>query len=175
MEPWFGRCGCRSLRWSWAIALALGACGDGNNGYYGGNANADDAGLERDASGENADAEIPTFNGCRASDYVDESGEDDSRVITIVATSLSYSPRCLLIAKGQTVTFVGTLSEHPLAPGNPSHPAAGSAHTPIVATATGKSVEFTFEEAGTFPYYCRIHGSGNGQGMAGSIHVRDGS
>ncbi|HVL89594.1 MAG TPA: plastocyanin/azurin family copper-binding protein [Actinomycetota bacterium] len=35
----------------------------------------------------------------------------------------------------------------------------------------GEEYEFTFESAGSFPYFCVIHGTANGQGMAGTIVV----
>lgn len=36
---------------------------------------------------------------------------------------------------------------------------------------TGQSFEFTFTEAGTFPYFCRVHGSI----MTGTVNVIEGS
>lgn len=125
-------------------------------------------------AGRSADAalDIPDFNGCTAADYEDRSADDASRVISIVGGGLTYSPKCLIIAAGQTVRWEGSLSAHPLAPGRPDDAAAGSPSSPILETSTGKSVAFSFAAAGTFPYYCTIHAFGEGQGMAGSIHVR---
>jgi len=38
----------------------------------------------------------------------------------------------------------------------------------------GDSFTFTFDEAGTFPYFCTFHGSAGGNGMSGVINVTEG-
>jgi len=38
---------------------------------------------------------------------------------------------------------------------------------------SGDTFEYTFEEAGTFPYYCEFHGGPGGSGMAGVITVTE--
>jgi len=88
------------------------------------------------------------------------------------ASCLSFTPPCLTIRVGQTVRWEGSLATHPISPGNPDHPDAGSPDSPIVETSSGQSVEFTFNNAGTFPYYCEIHSFGSGEGMAGVVHVK---
>lgn len=40
--------------------------------------------------------------------------------------------------------------------------------------ASGDTFTFTFEEAGTFPYYCRFHGAPGGSGMSGVVTVTEG-
>jgi len=112
------------------------------------------------------------LNGCQASSYEDLSAEDDERVVQIAAEGLTYTPPCMTIAAGQSVSFEGSLSAHPLAPGNADDNAAGSLDNPIAATSSGNSVEFTFETPGTYPYYCTLHSFGSGKGMAGAVHVR---
>jgi plastocyanin len=37
---------------------------------------------------------------------------------------------------------------------------------------TGKTFSFTFAKAGTFPYYCELHGNKGGFGMAGTVIVK---
>ena len=37
---------------------------------------------------------------------------------------------------------------------------------------TDKEFEFTFDSAGTFPYFCNVHGLPGGIGMAGTVVVR---
>jgi plastocyanin len=118
------------------------------------------------------DEALLTLNGCSADAYEDHSDPSAERVIQIAANGLTFTPKCLLIAPGQTARFEGSLSSHPLAPGNPENPNAGSAHTPIIATSSGMSVEFTFDSAGIFPYFCELHAFGNGMGMAGAVLVR---
>jgi plastocyanin len=117
-------------------------------------------------------AEPLALNGCDTDSYVDGSADDAERVVQIGADGLKFTPPCLQIASGQTVTFEGSLTAHPIAPGNPDDAAAGSAKSPIEAVSTGRSVAFTFDSAGTFPYYCELHAFGAGMGMAGAIYVR---
>ncbi|HYQ43332.1 MAG TPA: plastocyanin/azurin family copper-binding protein [Polyangiaceae bacterium] len=145
-----------------------GASGEGSTGQAGAGSEAAGQG----GSGEEPADTIPTFNGCAAADYEDQSALSGALVIQIAANGLNFSPRCLLIAAGQTVRFEGSLSAHPLAPGNPAHADAGSADGPIRATSSGSSVEFTFPTPGTFPYYCELHSFGEGEGMAGVVHVK---
>jgi plastocyanin len=139
------------------LSLSLYAC-----------ASDDDMPMAVDGGGAHA---VPTLNGCTSADYVDHSA-DVERVITIAGAGLTYSPKCMIIAAGQVVRFQGSLTAHPLSPGNPEDPEAGSADNPIAPTSTGQSIEVTFPAAGTYPYHCTLHAFGAGQGMAGSIHVR---
>jgi len=123
-------------------------------------------------AGEEPANSIPDLNGCTTADYDDQSATEAPRVIQIAVSGLDFSPRCLTIAAGQTVRFEGSLSAHPLAPGNPNNAHAGSPDSPIQATSSGSSVEFTFADSGTFPYFCELHSFGNGEGMAGVVHVK---
>jgi plastocyanin len=111
------------------------------------------------------------INGCKANGYEDRSADDADRTVLIAAEGIVYTPRCMRIARGQTVHWEGRLSAHPMSPGNADDEAAGSPRNPIVPTSTGSSVDFTFENAGTFPYHCEVHSSGAGTGMAGAIHA----
>src|SRR6188768_1354361 len=134
--------------------------GGGDEGGASGAADGAQAGASSGAAGQGGSAEqpadIPTFNGCTSTDYEDRSAPGAARIIEIAAQGLSFTPPCLLIQVGQTVRFEGSLSSHPLAPGNPDHPDAGSADSPIHETNSGQSVEFTFPNSGTFPYYCEL-------------------
>jgi len=141
------------------------------------NDGASQAGFAGESAGQGgADSEatdqIPTFNGCSPADYEDRSTANSERIIGIATEGLTFTPRCLTILVGQSVRWQGSLSSHPLAPGNPDDPNAGSADSPIVATSGGQSVEFTFGKAGTFPYFCELHSFADGQGMAGVVHVK---
>lgn len=132
------------------------------------------------ACSSSPDSEEPTttppdpssINGCEPDSYEDHSDADDPRVVGVGAQGLKFTPPCMLIAVGQTVTFEGSLSAHPLGPGRPDDPTAGSPDNPIERTASGSSAEFRFEGAGTFPYFCELHGFGSGMGMVGAIYVR---
>lgn len=114
---------------------------------------------------------IPDFNGCTMEDYEDRTADAADRTIAIAGMGLTFTPKCMIVAAGQTVHWEGSLSAHPLAPGNPDDGAAGSSDSPIIATSSGTSVDFVFPDAGTFPYYCQLHSFGAGQGMAGVVHV----
>jgi plastocyanin len=133
------------------------------------------AGSESNGSGSagspSSGDEPAALNGCTAAEYEDLSAGDAERVIEIAAAGLSFTPPCMTIAAGQTVRFEGSLSAHPLAPGNADDHAAGSPNNPIVATSSGNSAEFTFDAPGTFAYFCELHSFGAGMGMAGAIHV----
>lgn len=156
----------RSLTFAAALlaSLALGGCGSDD-----GDAPApEDMNEPQPPSG----AEPQAFNGCSADTYEDRSADGAERVVQIAVEGLKFTPPCLQIAAGQSVRFDGSLASHPLAPGNPDDHAAGSPNSPIVATSSGRSVEFTFEAAGTYPYYCELHSFGAGMGMAGAIYVR---
>jgi plastocyanin len=84
-----------------------------------------------------------------------------------------YAPNCLAIAVGQTVTFMGSFTAHPMNPGQAPSQAGGdpgsSSGNAIRSTSSGTSAPFTFGTAGTFPYYCTLH---EGRGMFGAIQVR---
>jgi plastocyanin len=112
------------------------------------------------------------FNGCTTDMYEDLTAASAKRVIAIAREGLTYSPKCMTIAIGQTVRWEGSLSAHPLAPGNPRDAKAGSPKNPIQPTASGSRVEFRFPTKGDYPYYCTVHGFGTGQRMAGTIRVR---
>lgn len=111
-----------------------------------------------------------TFHGCTAERLVDRRATAAARTVTFGSgpSPFSYSPNCLRVAAGQTVTFQGAFSVHPLSPGVQGSPSAGPAGNPIPATNSGSQVEVAFPTAGTFPFHCAIHGSG---GMTGVVRV----
>jgi len=74
--------------------------------------------------------------------------------------SLTYSPKCLKVAVGATVTFKGagamTFADHPLEPSTSRGTLTGS---PIKETMTAdNSKSFTFGAKGFFGYFCLYHG-----------------
>ena len=120
-----------------------------------------------------------SFNGCAPSQFIDRSAASASRTVGFGGASgsmlFSYSPACITIAAGQSVTFSGGASSsfgmHPLAPGVLGAPTAGSAGNPIQRTTDGnlREAAVTFNVAGTFPYICETHAAG---GMTGVVHVQ---
>jgi plastocyanin len=131
----------------------------------------DDASAMTRESGE----VIPEFNDCTVQRFVDRSAAGADRTVSFGGGSdpdneFSYAPACLVVAAGQSVTFVGNFSIHPLRAGDgPDEPMAGTPGNPIPATTAGTSVTVPFPSAGTYPYYCNMHYA---SGMAGVVHVR---
>lgn len=100
--------------------------------------------------------------GCQASDFVAVEGD-----VQVVTRGMSYSPKCLKIKKGATVTIAAS-GFHPLQgiqlPGvvNPLFDPKG-----VVTSAK----PIRFEAAGLFGYFCVSHGDEAGNGVAGAIIV----
>jgi plastocyanin len=85
------------------------------------------------------------------------------------ATAIAYSPRCIKVAKGASVEFMGNFMVHPLAPSK-KRPATGT--NPIKETTTGMTATFTFPDPGYYPFYCTQHGFlDDGSNMAGVVWV----
>lgn len=135
-------------------ALSLTACGDD-----GGSTPGTDA------------ATVLRYHGCTT--FIDRSTPGDTRTVEFGgAVGLAYAPKCLRIRAGQTVTFNGAFSDHPLsrgvAPSRATSNPAAPANNPIVGTAGGTTAAFTFPDAGLFPYYCEAH---QDMGMFGVVEV----
>lgn len=122
-----------------ALALASSACGD------------DGGGTAVDARTIDADADA--INGCTRAGATDLTAAGAARTIDTVG--LSYSPSCIRIKAGQSVTWNSAFASHPLSSGTPAGgPQAGS---PITVTTSGASKTFAFPAAGTFGYFCQVH------------------
>lgn len=100
------------------------------------------------------------YAGCNS--FEDRSGAAANRTITF--TSNSYTPQCIRVAVGQTVTFSGSFSSHPL------EGACGPSEV-IADQSSGSSYTASFATAGTYGYFCTRHGTRSGSGMAGAIEV----
>ncbi|MFN8535683.1 MAG: CHRD domain-containing protein [Dehalococcoidia bacterium] len=86
----------------------------------------------------------------------------DAADFEITFTNFQYSPANVTVAPGDSVVWKGAFSSHPLVSQDglwPSH-SSGSVFTQ------------TFPTTGEFFFYCQIHGSPNGVGMAGKITVQ---
>ena len=77
-----------------------------------------------------------------------------------------YSPPCIRVRFGQTVTFEGgDFGVHLLT--QACGPVSGA-----ISASSGSSLAVPFNRAlGVFGYYCSRHGSATGSGMAGAIEV----
>lgn len=86
----------------------------------------------------------------RESDYV--------RGATVTFGVGGYSPRCLRVSRGASVTFVGTFRDHPMLAleGNGTRP------SPLGYTPSGSQESFVFSVAGYFPFGCTLHPSEGG-------------
>ena len=125
---------------------------------------AGDSGLD----GEDVAAETAT-HGCTDGRFVNRSpGTDGDRTI-VMAPGNQYDPPCLVIRVGQTVTFTGNFSVHPLAPGvAPRRSGTGATPSPIEMRSEGTVYRVQFPTPGDYPYYCVYHAGG---GMYGVIRV----
>jgi LPXTG-motif cell wall-anchored protein len=76
----------------------------------------------------------------------------------------AFSPRTLTVDPGETVTWSND--------GENLHTVTSDDGVfdsgPMDA---GAAFSFTFEQPGTYPYYCQVHGSAGGVGMSGTIVV----
>lgn len=114
-----------------------------------------------------------TLNGCTEETFVDRTAVDAERIVGLGGErgsgGFSFAPKCMTVAVGQQVTFVGAFATHPLIPGVPGNTRGGSAGNPIQPTSSGTTVTVTFSRAGVFPYVCGMHGF---LGMNGVVVVR---
>ena len=89
---------------------------------------------------------------------------------TVDFFTYSYSPKCSLIAAGQSITFTGDFDFHPLVGGQiVGGNEVPDPQSPIGTTNTGFMKTIVFPAAGTFPFYCSAHGPD--LGMIGAVFV----
>jgi plastocyanin len=89
---------------------------------------------------------------------------------TVQVVDNAFNPNIITITVGQTVTWVwgpGTSGLHNVLPDDRVTP--GRSGEPESGPAT---YSFTFNEIGTFRYYCQTHGGVNGLGMSGRVIVQ---
>jgi len=85
---------------------------------------------------------------------------------TITNAGTTFSPNCVAVHAGTTVTWNVNFSSHTL---NAS--TRGSPNNPIPTTTSGTSATATFSTVGFYPFYCSFHGANDGSGMSGVIQV----
>ncbi|UQA59735.1 plastocyanin/azurin family copper-binding protein [Polyangium aurulentum] len=123
---------------------------------------ADDSGGGGGDTGSNATAE--GLNGCTAA-----SAEDHTlgTMVTIEGEGTAYTPKCIRIKAGTTVTFESDFAPHPLVGGVVKDGTRSEDESsPIQSTASGSVASFTFPNAGGYGYYCDAHFA---EGMYGAI------
>lgn len=172
-----------------AIALVTGAIGCGNSGNNpadgggGGRGQGGQGGLAGQAGGEGGGGKTDggsdrtdAASGFMAFAPCTTEGAYVSNTTQIAfggTVGFNYSPACLKIAPGTTVTFTGDFSTHPLIP---SVSRTAPAPNPIVATNPSTqgapTASFTFTAPGFFGYFCGAHGDDQGDDMSGVIWVQ---
>jgi plastocyanin len=103
--------------------------------------------------------------GCTEAAAVDLTAE----TLAEIGFGFSYSPKCIKLKVGASVTWNGPFFSHPLSP----YTALGTQPNPIPPTDSGSSMTYTFESAGAFGYYCTLHGgeAETSAGMCGAVFV----
>lgn len=133
-----------------------------------------DADSESSNLGQSSAAVTEPVNGCTSYTDLTEVGGDagasgdaaaaeagDSQRVIDWGFGVARSPnRCITVKVGQSVTFLGSLSSHPLAP------KGGDTPNPIPNLRSGSSVTVKFDAPGTFGYVCTRHSS-----MTGAVRV----
>jgi len=88
-------------------------------------------------------------------------------VVEVEVIDTTYLLKVTNVPVGTTVTFVY----------NAGLPHTVTSDADLFNSGTlgeGDTFSFTFDEAGTFPYFCRFHGGPGGSGMSGVINVTEG-
>jgi len=67
---------------------------------------------------------------------------------------LKYSPQCLKVTAGTSVTWKGDFSMHPLQPSTKRGTTTGN---PIMSTSSDMMKSFTFSTPGFYGFYCQYH------------------
>jgi plastocyanin len=106
-----------------------------------------------------APACVGTVNGCTT--FTDLTGTATPTITFGGADGLHYLPNCAQLKVGQSVTFAGSFSSHPL------FETCGPALA-ITQTSSGSTATFTFSDAGVYGFWCEIH---HGIGMVGALKV----
>jgi plastocyanin len=115
-----------------------------------------------DSGGGSSDS----VNGCTTADFAanDLTAQSNARVITFptAAAPAQYQPACVTIAVGQSLTFNGSFTNHPLVQ------AGGDPSVFITSTSTGTTATFGFPVGGTYGFQCSNHPSI----MKGAVFVK---
>jgi plastocyanin len=125
--------------------------------------------LAQQANGEGViaiDRELSTAGVQQApGDFVVVSDDGQPATASISEIDFAYLPREITIPAGTTVIWVN--DEQPKHTATADDGAFDSGDQSL-----GDSYSYTFDEPGSYPYFCRYHGDEGGVGMAGVITVR---
>src|SRR5215475_11137084 len=78
--------------------------------------------------------------------------------VTVGGSANVFAPKTLTINAGDTVTFVNAGGFHDVTASDGSYSSGAATNDPFTFT-------HKFDTAGTFNYYCTIHGTPSGAGM----------
>ena len=110
------------------------------------------------------------INGCTEATAEDHTADAMVAIAFGGTTGFAYSPPCIKVNAGATVTFNGAFISHPLEPGEVKCNAPTvDMSSPIKETTTGMTASFMLPTAGTYPFYCGEHFAA---GMKGAIFVK---
>jgi plastocyanin len=105
-------------------------------------------------------------NGCDPTALVDHTKDAAMEITFGDAVGYKYSPPCIKIKSGTTVTFKGDFTTHPLSGGAiVNNVPMQDKQSPIKSTISGTSAAFTIMPAGSYPYFCTDHYAGGMQGL----------
>jgi plastocyanin len=108
-------------------------------------------------------------NGCNSGAAPDMTGMNAVTISFGDAYGFAYSPACIRVRSGTTITFQGDFTAHPLVGGFASRSSAmADPDSPIHAPASGTATAFVAGDASVYPYYCANH---FGSGMMGAIFI----
>ena len=115
-------------------------------------------GTQNDLAPGAGDGSNSQLNGCTT--YKDQTAGGGAITFPMVGAPMQYSPACVHIKAGQSVTWTGAFASHPL------QPEGGAVPNPVTSVQTGMTTTILFPTAGVYGYGCGIHGS-----MIGAIQV----
>jgi plastocyanin len=117
----------------------------------------DDAEATEDAEANDADTET---------DDAEAEGDDAVATDEVVARNINFEPADIEVEAGTTVTWVNEDSVDHTVTSGPAGDPDGMFDEPLQSD--GDDVTVTFDEAGTFAYYCDLHRT-----MIGTVTVTD--
>jgi plastocyanin len=86
-----------------------------------------------------------------------------ARTVNVTIGNFAFDPKDLQIEAGTTVIWKNTAGHHTVTADD------GSFESPILEA--GEEFKRTFDQPGSFKYFCNLHGAAGGQKMAGTVTV----
>jgi plastocyanin len=147
------------------LGLALSACASETTDTV--EADAEEP-VTEDAEATDTDSDTDDTDDAEIDDADDADAEGDGAVATdeVVARNINFEPADIEVEAGTTVTWVNEdIVNHTVTSGPAGDP-DGMFDEPLQSD--GDDVTVTFDEAGTFAYYCDLHRT-----MIGTVTVTD--